>query len=87
MINKLFSALNIEKKKKEYRNADLYNILGQDYSKILEWVYGRNWDYYIKSEDSIAIVNERLNTNFTNKDDFETILLTMKSKYLELEKV
>lgn len=70
------------KSDKIYRNADLYQLLGQHYEKIMYYSFGRSWSY-IKLSDNYNLVNDNLETDFKESDDLEKVLYKIKTIYIE----
>ena len=68
------------------RNAELYNLLGQDYEKIMEYGLGKNWAIFLIKE-SVKIVNENLGTDYKEPIQINVLLIEVKKLYLENLKV
>jgi hypothetical protein len=68
------------------RNAELYNLLGQDYEKIMEYGLGKNWAIFLIKE-SVKIVNEKLGTDYKEPIQINVLLIDVKRLYLENLKV
>jgi hypothetical protein len=63
-----------------YSNAYLYNLLGQDYDKIMTYGLGKGWI----SEKTINLhekVNNLIDSDFTKEDTHENILYKLKGLY------
>lgn len=84
MMKKIFNYLQVIFKKKYvkyYRNAELYEILGQDYERIMYFSFGKDW-YYINLKDNYKIVNTNLGTSFNQSDSLDLVLYKIKMFYM-----
>ena len=82
IITFLKKIINKKRYEKEYRNADLYELLGKDYERIMYLSFGKTWDY-INLRNSYDLLNENLGTQFTN-EPLEKVLYKIKILYREL---
>ena len=67
---------------KMYSNAYLYNLLGHDYDKIMQYALGNGWSY----EPLVNLyekINTRINSEFTKTDTHEIILYKLIGLYKE----
>ena len=85
-FNKIFKRKEVVNTKM-YSNAYLYNLLGKDYDKIMQYALGNGWSH----ESLINLyekINGRIQSDFTKSDKDENILLKIRGLYKEsLEKV
>lgn len=67
---------------KMYSNAYMYNLLGQDYDKIMQFALGNGWSY-----ETLTNLHEKINTRigseFTQDDKHEIILYKLIGLYKE----
>jgi hypothetical protein len=80
LFKHLFGKQN-EKNYKMYSNAHLYNLLGQDYDRIMEFGLGKNW-IYESIKDLHLKLNQRLEvTDFKSEQSDDNKFLKLKDLY------